>query len=839
MRRVPLFSDGRPPSLAVDKTETKLLDANCSECALNDGKVVTPCMGPVGTVGGVLLLGEAPSRNEDRVGKPFVGDSGRFLQEQVARWWDGPVLVDNAVRCAPGRSKLSPKMVAQCRPYLSRILRDQFERVICLGAQAAFAVAGRTVSPYTTRKGYAFLRDGTPVFFLIHPTSALRNRFIRQWFDEDLRWALTTTPRTPDWSEDCRVVSTAAEARRAIDDISRQPWAMYDVETSGKMWSPTFEIIACAVAAKGHNHAWVWDLTAMSDELVRAPLLEWLADADAPKGGQNVKYDNLAIRSAYGVAVRGTVIDTRLVRKLLVPEASGALDKMVELVGMGGIKEEAAGEMRQIATTIRRNLIKSQTPLHPGLSPAAEQAIQSGEPIARYQYKLLSADSLVRYNARDALGTVRIAERLENELAALPNLRRTWDTIVVRAANALEHVEYWGIGVDRERLVRFHEHLEDRLDVAGAELAKFPGVNWNSTPQLRKLLFEDLSLPVTKTTATGAPSTAATALEPLRDKHSLVGSLLDYRFLNKMLGTYAAGMSQHVCLDGRIRPNIKLDGARSGRTSCVNPNLQNIPRADSPEGRMARDLFVASPGHVLLEFDYSQIELRVAAILSKDPKMISIFQEGVDYHLRTAELIAPVAWGIKPTEVTSAHRSQAKAINFSLLYGAGDKATARKLGCSVGQAARIREGILGTLRVFDRWCKTQVKEAKRSGYTWTYWNGERGRRRSLYRIADADGEQRSRAENGAVNTPIQGSANEYTLASLAECVEWIVEDKVPGVRLVLTVHDSIMFEVKEDMVEETCWVVKNIMTQWPAGGVPLVADGKMGTSWGSLRDIEL
>lgn len=842
---VSLYANGKPTPLAVETAEPLALDKECDRCKLNCKSVRSPCLAPCGAAGGLLVVGEAPGRNEDASGKPFIGASGNLLRQTMGDRWTGPVLVDNALRCAPGNTTIRPKMLNECRGYLSSTIRDaQPTRIICLGARAAFAVAGRSVAPFSARRAYTFMSDGTPVIFVLHPAAALRNRFIRQWFVDDLQWALSTKLRVPDFGASAVVVSSAAEADACLDVARRAPWSSFDVETSGEMWRESFEIISVAVCPQGSANAFVWGGAALKDAATREPLFRWLHDKSAEKIGQNVKYDQLACRDALGIEVRGVVGDTRLWRKLLEPDAGGALDGMAELVGMGGIKSETQAHMKKIVATLKRNLTKladgklNGGDLYPGIDHGTAMWLQRGVPPERFQYKLLGAEQLTRYNARDAVATTALGEHLGEQLASEPQLHRVWSRIVRPASLALERVEAWGVGVDTDALRRFGDHLDARITAAEVELQVFPDMNWQSAPQVRALLFEELKLPVVDTTPTGAPSTKATVLEALRNKHPIVAALLDYRTMMKFKGTYADGMWQHIRSDGRIHPNIKLDGARSGRTSCTDPNLQNIPRKDSPEGKMARDCFVAAPGRVLIELDYSQLELRVAAMLSGDPLMRAIFDEGVDYHQRTAELISQQAWGIEPDAVESKHRTQAKTVNFALLYGMSDKALAAKLGIRVGQAARVRDGILGKFRVLAKWSRTKLSETRRSGEAWTWWDGERARRRPLWRIADQDSETKSRAENGAVNTPVQGTASDYCVRSLAECVTWIVEDGIEDlVHLVLPVHDSLMFDVVEEMAEETLAVARAIMQSWPSAGVPLNVDAKIGRSWGSLEDV--
>lgn len=259
---------------------------------------------------------------------------------------------------------------------------------------------------------------------------------------------------------------------------------------------------------------------------------------------------------------------------------------------------------------------------------------------------------------------------------------------------------------------------------------------------------------------------------------------------------------------------------------------------------MARDCFIAAPGCLLVQLDYSQLELRVAAMLSGDPDMIAIFQSGDDYHQRTAELIAPIAWQLRPDQVEKKHRFVAKTINFALLYGAGDAKIAEQIRTQGGHAiasgdvAKIRTAILGKFRTFAQWADARLAESRRTGQAWTVWDGKRARCRALWRIADQGDDAsgaRITAEHSAVNTPVQGTGSDYCIASLVELVEWIMRDEIEAfVRLVLPVHDSIMFECREDWVPRVVERARSIMVGWPSGGVPLVVDCEVGRSWGSL-----
>jgi DNA polymerase-1 len=209
--------------------------------------------------------------------------------------------------------------------------------------------------------------------------------------------------------------------------------------------------------------------------------------------------------------------------------------------------------------------------------------------------------------------------------------------------------------------------------------------------------------------------------------------------------------------------------------------------------------------------------------------------DGEDYHTATAKLVAKQAWGIEPEAVEKKHRSAAKAINFGVLYGMGPYTLAGRIGCSPEEAEMTMKAIMGRFKKLDKFRRELLSYAQKNGVIWTDWDGKKFRRRPMWRVADNDPEARITAENGTLNTPIQGKASDFCLFSLVECVKWIIEEGLEKyVKLVLTVYDSIMFEVHKSMREEVLYTVPKIMLQWPSKGVPIVVDAEIGRSWGSL-----
>lgn len=856
----PLYVDA--PLAPVEEAEALQLNPACSRCTLSAG-CRAPCLAADGEAGGLLVVGGVATKHDDASGRPFSGPAGSLLRQELLRSWTGPVVFDLAVRCAPQgdfSEAETQRAIEECRGYLAGTLVEaKPARVIAVGSEAAFALLGRTVHPITNRRSYGWLwNNGTPVPVFVVPELRQSNRFIAAWAKEDLQWALTHQPPKPAWMDaKYAVVATEQDAVEACADLAAADWFAWDTETAGIIHSDVFLVLCLSAVAQGSNKVWVWDRSALENEQTFTPLRKLLEDPSVAKVGQNEKYDRQAMLCAFGFHVRGLHGDTRLWRKLLDAESEANLDVMADLVGMGGHKDEAKRHLddavkrvqkmraKRAATESNHELSLGVTVGGGDVDPVIATAVALGADPLQVAYGLLPRKVLHRYAARDALTTARVAEHLEGQLHADAPIRRIWSKVVSRAAHAISRVESWGVPASKDRMLAFHTYLDGKSTQVRKRLDHYaPGINWSSTPQLREILFKKLRLKPVTFTATGSPSTDEEALQALKLQHPIAADILEYRALQKLDGQYALGLMDHVRSDGRIHGSIWLDGARSGRTSMSNPNLQNIRRADDADGKMAKDCFAAPPGYLLLQADYSQLELRIAALLSGDPEMIAIFREGVDYHQRTAELIAPIVWGLPADKIGKPHRTAAKAFNFGILYGMSDEGIASRAGCTVEEAQKIRAAIFGRMRKLDRWIQQRLHETQTTGFAWTYWEGERARRRPLWRIADRhadDDYQRelaNKAKNSAWNTPIQGTASEFCVASLARGVEAIEREGMPA-ELILPIHDALMFLVPERHLYEVAYEVRDIMCGYDTGEVPLVADFEAGPSWGSMEKLKL
>jgi DNA polymerase-1 len=387
-------------------------------------------------------------------------------------------------------------------------------------------------------------------------------------------------------------------------------------------------------------------------------------------------------------------------------------------------------------------------------------------------------------------------------------------------------MERKGVLVDTSKLGAIAQKVESecqRLEAKAQELAghKFA---IRSRDHLEAILFDELRLPVVKRTMKGGRSTDAAVLEELADKHPLPSVILEFRELDKLKGTYLDALPRAVNPEtGRIHTRFEQAVAATGRLSSTEPNLQNIP-IRTEVGRLVRSAFVAPPGFRIVSADYSQIELRVLAHLAKDEQLAIAFRENVDVHQHTASLIFDVPRG----DVTREMRTRAKAINFGLIYGMGEARLAREQGISRDEARRFMDAYFQRF-VGVRNFMNQTVEGARSGEA---VQTILGRRRFLPNLHSANRGLRFEAERVAKNTPIQGTAADILKLAMIAIGEGEV---VPGARMILTVHDELVFEVPEAHVDEAKPKIKEAMEKAFVLDVPLVVDVGDGAHWGEAH----
>ena len=388
--------------------------------------------------------------------------------------------------------------------------------------------------------------------------------------------------------------------------------------------------------------------------------------------------------------------------------------------------------------------------------------------------------------------------------------------------DVLYRMEREGIAVDRPTLDAFGKMLAQRIDDCEKLIHSYAGgpFNINSPKQLGVLLFETLGLPHGKKTKTGY-STNVEVLEKLRDKHEIIPAIMDYRGLTKLKSTYADGLMKVIEGDGRVRTTFQNLVTATGRLSSTEPNLQNIPvRTDL--GAEIRKMFVPKAGHVLVDADYSQIELRVLAHIADDTVMQDAFKSGLDVHTVTASQVFHVPF----EEVTPLQRRNAKAVNFGIVYGISEFSLAEDLGVGRYEAKDYIESYLDHYRGVRRYMKQVVVDARDTGYTQTIY----GRRRSIPELKSSNFNVRSGAERIALNTPIQGTAADLIKLAMIR-VDAALRRDFPQAKLILQVHDELIVECPEEIAAEVAALVSREMEQVASLNVPLTAEAKWGKSW--------
>ena len=410
---------------------------------------------------------------------------------------------------------------------------------------------------------------------------------------------------------------------------------------------------------------------------------------------------------------------------------------------------------------------------------------------------------------------------LEEELEK-NGMTKLYREIELPLCDVLYRMEKRGIRIDRVQLEQFGRILTERIDECEKLIFSYSGepFNINSTRQLGELLFERLGLPPVKKTKTGY-STNADVLEKLKNKHPIIPAIMDYRMLTKLKSTYAEGLLKVIGEDGRIRTTFQNLVTATGRLSSTEPNLQNIP-VRTEMGAEIRKMFVPKPGCVLVDADYSQIELRVLAHIAGDEAMAAAFCGGVDIHTATAAQV----FGVPMEQVTSLQRRHAKAVNFGIVYGISEFSLAEDIGVSRWEAKEYIENYLTNYAGVRRYMKDVVANAREQGYTETMF----GRRRYIPELKSSNFNIRSGAERIALNTPIQGTAADLIKLAMIR-VEFALNTHFPEAELLLQVHDELIVECPEEIAPEVAALVSREMEGIAALNVPLTAEAKTGKSW--------
>lgn len=540
------------------------------------------------------------------------------------------------------------------------------------------------------------------------------------------------------------------------------------------------------------GHVYLGAPDQLSLQEVRAELGPVLADRSVKKIGQNLKFD-LHVLERHGLDVDGWELDTMVAAFLLEPDRpTFNMDSLAKQhLGIDTIRyEDVAGSGRSQLTLDHVDVAR-----------------------------------VTEYAAEDADVALRLANVLAPRLSE-SGLDAVWRDLDGPLLPVLARMERWGILVDTTALAVMSAEMDRALDRARREIHALAGgaFNVDSPKQLRDVLFVRLGLsPGRKTAKGGVPSTDAATLELLAEEHEIARKLLDYRELAKLKSTYVDTLPLLVDPStGRVHTSFHPTGAATGRLSSSDPNLQNIP-ARTPAGLRIRSAFVPERGFVFLASDYSQVELRVLAHLCGDAELTSAFRSGEDIHRRTASRV----FGVEPDQVTAEMRRRAKAVNFGILYGMSETRLARDQGMSRAEARGFIESYFGRFGAVRTYIERTRNEARRSGVVRTLF----GRVRRFPELHARPGRAAEEAAlRAAVNTTIQGTAADLMKLAMLRA-DGALRERGSRARMLLQVHDELLFEVPEEEIDAVAALVRETMEGVHPLSVPLVVDQKIGKSW--------
>ncbi|KUP03814.1 DNA polymerase I [Stenotrophomonas maltophilia] len=516
-----------------------------------------------------------------------------------------------------------------------------------------------------------------------------------------------------------------------------------------------------------------------------------LQDPAKKKLGQHGKYD-LHVLRRHGVAVQGYHDDTML-------------------------------ESFVLNSTATRHDMDSLALRYLGYSTIKFEDV-AGKGAKQIPFSQVGIDEASRYAAEDADITLRLHHALQPQLLAEPALDSVYRNIEMPLVPVLASIEANGVRIDTDELRRQSQDLSSRMLAAQQKATELAGRSFNldSPKQLQAVLFDELKLPAVVKTPKGQPSTNEEALEAIADQHELPRVILDYRGLAKLRSTYTDKLPEMVNPDtGRVHTSYHQSGAATGRLSSSDPNLQNIP-IRTEDGRRIRRAFIAPEGFQLLAADYSQIELRIMAHLSEDPGLVRAFEQGADVHRATAAEV----FGRTLEEVTPNERRAAKAINFGLMYGMSAFGLARNLGIDRGQAQDYVALYFSRYPGVRDFMERMRQQARDQGYVETLF----GRRLHLNDIHARNQGLRAGAERAAINAPMQGTAADIIKRAMVDVDQWLRDSGAPA-RMILQVHDELVFETESSFVEDLRLQVVERMSQAAKLRVPLVVDTGVGNNW--------
>ncbi|WP_127478700.1 DNA polymerase I [Sulfurivermis fontis] len=593
-------------------------------------------------------------------------------------------------------------------------------------------------------------------------------------------------------------VLTLAQLEEWLARLAAAELFAFDTETTSLDYMDA-EIVGVSFAVEPERAAYVplaHDYPGAPDQLGReavlARLKPLLEDPARAKLGQNLKYD-MNVLANHGIELRGIAHDTML--------QSYVLDSTATRHDMDSLALKYLG---------RKTISFAEV---------------AGKGVKQLGFNQVPIEQATEYAAEDADITLQLHRTLWPRVAAEPALKRVYETIELPLVPILSRLERAGVLVDVAMLRRQSGELALRMnEIEQAAYSAAGGpFNLGSPKQIQEILFERLQLPVLKKTPKGQPSTAEDVLQELAlDGYDLPRLILEHRGMAKLKSTYTDRLPEQVSRrSGRVHTSYHQAVAATGRLSSSDPNLQNIP-VRTPEGRRIRQAFIAPPGYRLLAADYSQIELRIMAHLSGDEGLLRAFAAGEDIHRATAAEV----FGVAPDEVSADMRRSAKAINFGLIYGMSAFGLARQLGIDRAAAQTYVDRYFERYPGVRRYMDETRERARAQGYVETVF----GRRLYVPDIKASNAQRRQYAERTAINAPMQGTAADIIKRAMIAVDPW-QQDSGGKVRMIMQVHDELVFEVAEEYVDTARAEIPRLMAGAAELKVPLLVEAGVGDNW--------
>lgn len=775
----------------------------------------------------ILIIGESPGKEEIRLGKPFVGRSGELLTEVLKFFLGGKlprVFITNAVGCYPGEEVKKP-LIRSCFPSLQEEIQAlglRPKKVLLLGASAAEAVFPkanfRKLLGMWRREENLF--PGAWILTSYHPAAVLRNPDLGRDLLRDLQKFFATDGASPPPQVPWKVITQPGDVLTLLEEISKLPVLSCDIESEG--FNPRIHKLL-SIALSDGQRAWIVEREALEDPRAREALSSFLYSREAPLIFHNVKFDYSFLRPFFGWPPGKGIQnfeDTML---------------LAYLRDERGLSSEGGSAAKAIGMMDLKTLVRTFWDDDYGIK--FEEVLEAHD-----------QETLYAYQAKDAFYTFRLFFFLKRSLEEEdPGLLEAYK-FLKEATSTLMRIEDFPIIMDLPLLRKIRE-----LSAAKAEEFREELIAWcqarglelknpNSVPQVKKVLAKlGIDVPSTgKPELMGWLGWARARGESSSDRVTFVEKLLEFRKVEKLKAGFAKQLEDYLVPEGDqmvLYPDFSVVSADTGRLATHRPNLLNIPIIPYEGIPPIQDAFMAPQGFKLLAFDYSQLELRVAAVLSGDVELKRIFQEGKDLHRE----FASAYFRKPPEEIDPLARRAGKQITFGILYGRGAKSIAEGPEVAEMMAEGMQpwtvEEVEEFLRRFARrfstlwsWFKRVEDQAIHEGVITTPFG-----RRKRFPYVDASSEAEFR--RSARNFPIQSTASDLTLSRLIEIskgLDWSIA------RPILMIHDSILLYVREEVVEEIkAWVLKVMSTPPPQladiWDIPLEVEVKEGYRWGSLK----